>query len=1202
MKNFLILLGILALAGALFAQPEVIWSTTFGGNGNEQGLAVMETADGNICVSGNEGSFGGGGTDGCVIMVDLEGDEIWSVNYGGIGYDRFYSLIQVEDGFVTGGYTGSIGAGQFDYWLFKMDEEGDQVWSRSFGGRDFERSGTTVQTTNGGFAMVGNTLSFGAGGSDGWLVVTDEDGQQDWTAPYGGNGEDYLSGAVSIEDGGFVLAGRTGSEGEGGLDAWLFQVNNEGEEIWSHTYGGDEDDNILSMKQTSDGGYIMAGYTASFAEDGSDFWLIKTDEDGEEIWSRTYDQGTDEQCRDVIQTFDGGYLMGGCTWAHDDQRCDALLVRTDDEGEVMWIETYGGNQPDDVITGIVQIPDGGYVFTGWTASFGAGGWDVWLVRLGPEPAGVLEGFVLDAEDDSPLEGASITTTNGCNAETDEDGFFRIDPVWAGDFDVTASLQGYNDQTFEDLNTEEDDTVEVIFQLTHPEFEPSRRSFEEVLEPDDWIQIDFTGSNDGNGPLTYTVDRRLLGAANADPWSLRDIYDIEDIVEDDQLNGVVFVDGCYYVSGGNNGEDINKIYIFDAEGDSVGEFDQFVESHYGMRDLTWDSRLIWGADGTILYGLNTDGELIETIEGGARSYRSLTWDAEHQVFWSADINTDIYSTDLEGNTGDEIEVPGDIRIYGLSYWAEDPDGYNLYIFSRGDEDDEVDIQVNKINVDTGEITVARALEVDGRPGGIFITNCLDIYSWVLIGIVQGPDRLAVWQLEARREWFQVEPADGVIHAEDTEDFTLTLDATGLPPDNRFEGEIVFMHNAIDAETALSVTLQVVEGGVPTSRELELTIGWNLVSVNLQPDSVDVEFIMADIVENDLLEMMKDGAGHFYRPDANFNNIPGWFVDQGYQIKMRDAARLRVEGLSVLHDEPIDLEEGWQIVSYYPRIPVEATLALRSIEEHLVIAKDGFGNFYVPEWNFSNIGDMREGQGYYVNVDEDVRLIYTTQEEEGAVAGGLVRHSSVYNTPGLLPIHQVTGSNMSLLVMESHPLLLQGGSKGGCEIGVYAAGKLVGSGVLQNGVCGIAVWGDDPSTEAVDGALEGHCLDVKLLDENGIRTVEFDVLAGEAIYSTDALAVIQLDDSALLPNDFAITSAYPNPFNSVLRVGYSLPEAADVALNVYDLSGRLVAELVSGRIQAGVNTVVFDGSGLASGVYVLRYEAASHKSQMKVVLIK
>jgi len=310
--------------------------------------------------------------------------------------------------------------------------------------------------------------------------------------------------------------------------------------------------------------------------------------------------------------------------------------------------------------------------------------------------------------------------------------------------------------------------------------------------------------------------------------------------------------------------------------------------------------------------------------------------------------------------------------------------------------------------------------------------------------------------------------------------------------------------------------------------------------------------------------------------------------------------RLEGISVLADEPIDLHEGWQLISYFPRNPVEATIALSGIEENLIIAKDGYGNFYIPDWDFSNMGDMCEGQGYYINVDANVVLVYRLErpDDEGAFAG--VRHSSVYNEPGQLPIHAVTGVNMSLLVLGESPLTPQ---LRGVEIGVYIEGKLVGSGILQDGICGIAVWGNDPSTEETDGALDGQPFEIRLLTgEGGLYKPEYTVLVGETIFSTDGFAVIQLTASSIVPVEFGISSAYPNPFNSVMRINYGLVEAGDVSLNVFDLTGRHVAELVSVQVQAGTHTVVLDGINLSSGVYLLRLEAGSEVSQMKVALVK
>ncbi|MDP8239780.1 MAG: T9SS type A sorting domain-containing protein, partial [Candidatus Hatepunaea meridiana] len=744
---------------------------------------------------------------------------------------------------------------------------------------------------------------------------------------------------------------------------------------------------------------------------------------------------------------------------------------------------------------------------------------------------------------------------------------------------------------EEVEVLEDEVTELDFELLHAEFTPSRDEFHLVLEPDNDHIFEFEVANGGNAPLVWMVERNLPEVPDLEVWELRETQNTQETADDDQINGVVFAADHYFVSGGNNREDDNKIYVFNRDGELIREFDQFHQSDYGIRDLCWDGELIWGADEGILYGFDTDGELVHEIEGEAGSYRSLIYDSDNERFISADITSDIYISDRDGHLTGTIDRPGDLRTYGLAYWPDDPDGYNLYIFGRGEE---TDLAVSKVNLENGDFSlVTEIADVRGRPGGICITNLLDVYSWVLIGIVQNPDRIAIWQLATNYGWFEIEPEEGVIEAEASENFRLVLDATGLPIDATFEGELVFTHDGIGGETIIPVTLEVQEGEVHTYRELDLSIGWNLVSANLQPDEEDVEVLMADLVEADLLEMMKDGSGHFYRPDYNFNNIPGWSVNEGYQVKMRDYAEVRLVGWTVLREEPIDLESGWQIISYYPNFPIEATLALSRIEEHLVIAKDGYGNFYIPAWDYSNMGDMRTGRGYYVNVDEDVELVYVFEHEE-AMSGNIIHQSSVYTEPGLLPVHSRTGSNMSLLVTTDPSMT--------GEVGIYASDELVGSGVIRDGICGIAVWGDDLTTDVIDGAIEGEPFELKLLCDGNLNQIGYTLLSGKDVYNQDALSVIKLTESVDMPDEFAIVSAYPNPFNSLMKLNYSLPEAANVKLNVFDLAGRHITELVNSRRQAGIYTTTFDGSDLASGIYMIRFEARGHTSQYKVTLVK
>jgi len=529
------------------------------------------------------------------------------------------------------------------------------------------------------------------------------------------------------------------------------------------------------------------------------------------------------------------------------------------------------------------------------------------------------------------------------------------------------------------------------------------------------------------------------------------------------------------------------------------------------------------------------------------------------------------------------------MYGFGYWPDDPDDSPLYIFHKvRDVSDQV---VHKMNLDNGELTEVSILEPEGggSAAGAFITNEYDIYSWVFMAVVNdgGDDRVDIWQIDARKDWFLLDPMEGVIEAGNTQEFDLTLDATGLPPEV-FEGELVFLHDGVGSETHLPVTLRVVEGPVQAERTIQLDIGWNMVSVNLQPDPDDIRVLMRELVEADLLLLMKDGQGRFYSPEFDFCNIPGWNVADGYQMKMDDAGEVTLAGITVMADDAISLTDGWNLISYYPRTPIDAIVAFSGIVDQLLIAKDGWGRFYNPEWGFSNMGDLEELRGYQVKVTEDLDLVYRLQAEDDEFV------LNVCNRQGKLLVHPLTGNNMSLLV--------KGGRVQDGEIGVFTNGELVGSGVLEDGVCGIAIWGDDPTTPEIDGAVEGASLELSVFDENGSHPVQFETLAGDDLYQLDGFWAVELMEVTMLPDEFGIVSAYPNPFNSQTRVTYNLMEATHIDLALFDLSGRRIFDLVFGHRNAGQYAVVIDGSSLASGVYLVQLKANGDVSRSKITLVK
>jgi hypothetical protein len=402
-------------------------------------------------------------------------------------------------------------------------------------------------------------------------------------------------------------------------------------------------------------------------------------------------------------------------------------------------------------------------------------------------------------------------------------------------------------------------------------------------------------------------------------------------------------------------------------------------------------------------------------------------------------------------------------------------------------------------------------------------------------------------------------------------------------------VVFVHDGVGGETHIPVTLEVSEGRAHSFRRLNLHFGWNMVSVSLQPDSADIPYLTSGLVEAGSLRFMKDEAGNFYSPADDFNNIPGWSVSQGYLMKMNAPATWWLEGMNVLRDDTLHLTEGWHIVSYYLRFAVDAEIALSGIADHLVIAKDEFGNFYVPAWGFNNMGRMRDGKGYQMKVDADVDLVYQWQRGMPRRPNRGENAISAYNHPGNLPLPTPTGFNQSLLVLTED--VLEG------DVGVYADGRLVGVGVLNNGAAGIAVWGDDPTTPELDGAQADESLTIRIPGQS----VAVEMLQGDLTYRTDGFTVARLN-VAETPTEFGIIAAYPNPFNARTRIVFSLPDAARVNLAVYDIGGRLVANLVDGKQEAGVHSALFDARDLPSGIYLVHLEAAGNVARQKLALVK
>jgi hypothetical protein len=365
---------------ALFTQSAyaVAFAKTYGGTGYEGAYSVQRTSDGGYIVAGYTESFGAGSADIFLIKTDANWNISWAKTYGGTYWDVARSFQQTSDGgYILAGETWSFGAGSSDIFLIKTDANGNVQWAKTYGGIDRDWAESVQQTSDGGYIVAGYTGSFG--GSDIFLIKTDANGNIIWAKTYGGTNRDDAYSVRQTSDGGYILAGETWSLGAGKWDVFLIKTDANGNVQWAKTYGRTSDDVARFVQQTSDGGYIVAGYTESFGAGSYDIFLIKTDVSGNVQWAKTYGGINWDMAYSVQQTSDSGYIVAGRTLSFGAGYDDIFLIKTDANGNIIWSKTYGGTNNDWAFS-VQQTYDGGYILAGETWSFGAGRGDIFLIK------------------------------------------------------------------------------------------------------------------------------------------------------------------------------------------------------------------------------------------------------------------------------------------------------------------------------------------------------------------------------------------------------------------------------------------------------------------------------------------------------------------------------------------------------------------------------------------------------------------------------------------------------------------------------------------------------------------------------------------------------------------------------------------------------------------------------------------------------
>ncbi|MDR4951479.1 T9SS type A sorting domain-containing protein [Chryseobacterium sp. ES2] len=409
--------------------PSIEWQKALGGTQSESANAIQQTSDGGYIVAGNSMSNDGdvsghhGQGDYWVIKLDSAGNIVWQKSLGGSNLDTAQSIRQtIDGGYIVAGSSNSNDGditgyhGNYDFWIVKIDSNGNIQWQKSLGGSNLDQALSIQQTVEGGYIAVGwsssndGDVSGNQGGQDYWVVKLDNSGNIEWQKSLGGSGSDQASSVQQTFDGGYIIAGSTTSNNghvtgnNGGYDFWVVKLNYAGNMQWQKTLGNNSNNMASSVQQTFDGGYIVAGtsFNPLHSENGlPDYWVVKLNSNGVPQWDKYFGGSAHDNGIAIRQTSEWDYIFAGWTASNNGQvtgnhgNNDCWIIKMDSNGNMKWEKTLGGSNYEN-LTAVELTDDNGYIISGNTGSIDGdvtgnhGLLDAWVVKLSQEQLGVSE--------------------------------------------------------------------------------------------------------------------------------------------------------------------------------------------------------------------------------------------------------------------------------------------------------------------------------------------------------------------------------------------------------------------------------------------------------------------------------------------------------------------------------------------------------------------------------------------------------------------------------------------------------------------------------------------------------------------------------------------------------------------------------------------------------------------------------------------
>lgn len=384
----------------------------------------------------------------------------WQKSFGGSALDKIRSVKPTFDGgYIIAGHSFSNDGdlknnhGQNDYWIIKLNADGNIEWSKTFGGSNYDYAISVVQTSDSGYAVAGYTLSNDGdvtgnhGNYDYWVIKLNKNGVLTWQKTFGGTGNDYANSIEQTSDGGYIVAGSTGSNdgdvtgNHGDYDFWVIKLNVSGNLVWQKTFGDINFDQAYSVQQTNDAGYIVAGYTQVTAS-ARDYYIVKLDAAGNFKWQKRYGGAGDDIALSIQQTTNNGYIVGGYSNSTDGKvtgnhgKYDYWILKLNSNGTINWEKSLGGSGDDFAYTA-EETKDSNYLITGISSSndgnatFNRGGFDYWVLKLSNDGKIIWQKSL----------GGSANDTAYCGSIAKDGGYIIGGETFSNDGNVSVSKGG-----------------------------------------------------------------------------------------------------------------------------------------------------------------------------------------------------------------------------------------------------------------------------------------------------------------------------------------------------------------------------------------------------------------------------------------------------------------------------------------------------------------------------------------------------------------------------------------------------------------------------------------------------------------------------------------------------------------------------------------------------------------------------------------